>query len=620
MTVPTETNLEAALDLVERGFFVFPLDESKRPYKGTNGVLDATDNPLTIMDMWHEHPEAWPACDPGRSGHFVLDVDDKGDKRGSWTLQSLIDELGGRVAPEPFMITQTPSGGYHWWFEQPHDRRIGNTVQRIGPGLDTRGNRGYVVMPCPGNAYQERHYDAHNPAPAPAWLIERAFALRDKREAIADLPDDPRYKDLFKRFLLAHEPVAEGGGADMATFNAIARGRDWGIGKDTNIELMMEMFPMSPKDRDYIELKAENVYKYAQNEAGADVIPPPEVLYGDLGILAVPVPEERQIKFKLMTETEQRAMTPPEWNVVNWIPRKGTTLIYGSYGSYKSFIGLELGMCTATGVPFYQNAVKHPGPVIFCAGEGAHGVGTQRAPAWREARGDYPGDFYLTPHVPHANPEACQQFIQDVLAQNVRPVMVLLDTAARMMVGLDENNQKDASYFVEACSTISRALDCQVVAIHHAGKNIENGSRGSTAIPAGFDTVIALEKIEELYVEMKIDRQKDFEPAKPIRLRGGKVLEGVVFEPSDARPGSAQYHESGIEKETIACLMRLQDGETITTATLAEMVRSELNWDENSLQPITTELNDLAREKLSSWCRLSRTRRVWMKAPALSLD
>lgn len=53
-------------------------------------------------------------------------------------------------------MTHTASGGLHLHFE-PGDHGIRNTAgangRGIGPGLDWRGDGGFVILPSPGSGY-----------------------------------------------------------------------------------------------------------------------------------------------------------------------------------------------------------------------------------------------------------------------------------------------------------------------------------------------------------------------------------------------------------------------------------------------------------------------------------
>jgi hypothetical protein len=73
---------------------------------------------------------------------------------------------------------------------------------------------------------------------------------------------------------------------------------------------------------------------------------------------------------------------------------------------------------------------------------------------------------------------------------------VALDTLARAMKGADENTAKDMTTFVDNCASLTEALDCLVVGVHHAGKDVAKGSRGSNALDGAVDVMWSVEKGE----------------------------------------------------------------------------------------------------------------------------
>jgi RecA-family ATPase len=75
----------------------------------------------------------------------------------------------------------------------------------------------------------------------------------------------------------------------------------------------------------------------------------------------------------------------PSWLVKGLIETDSFGCLYGDPVAGKSFIGIELSSCIATGTPFYGLAVKK-GPVIYLAGEGQAGL-ARRFHAWDIARG-----------------------------------------------------------------------------------------------------------------------------------------------------------------------------------------------------------------------------------------
>jgi hypothetical protein len=169
------STLAEALAYAARGWPVFPIRPgTKEPYGGTHGHLDATTGGDQIRAWWQRWPSAEVGIATGASGLFVLDVDP--DKGGDGSLAALLASWG----PLPATLTaSTPRGGRHLYFAGSGP----STQRRIGPGLDTRGQGGYVVAPpAPG-----RHWTIDiPPAPVPPWLLEALTESNDEGPKFAD--------------------------------------------------------------------------------------------------------------------------------------------------------------------------------------------------------------------------------------------------------------------------------------------------------------------------------------------------------------------------------------------------------------------------------------------------
>src|SRR5262249_34384873 len=91
----------------------------------------------------------------------------------------------------PTLTSITPRGGKHMFFAWDPNVDIRNSESKIGPGIDVRGNGGYVCLPpsrsANGGAYQ---WDPGSPrtfAPAPSWLVMLAKAKKISAYAKAAL-------------------------------------------------------------------------------------------------------------------------------------------------------------------------------------------------------------------------------------------------------------------------------------------------------------------------------------------------------------------------------------------------------------------------------------------------
>ena len=104
------------------------------------------------------------------SAFFALDID---GREGRATLAELVRKHG----PLPKTITVITPHGEHRLFKSP-GYPIPNSVGRLGPGIDVRGDGGYIVGPgsrTPDGTY--RYADGRGPedveiAPAPPWLLK----------------------------------------------------------------------------------------------------------------------------------------------------------------------------------------------------------------------------------------------------------------------------------------------------------------------------------------------------------------------------------------------------------------------------------------------------------------
>jgi hypothetical protein len=163
-----------------RGYAVFPCRQDKKPFPGSHGFQDASNDPAVIAKLWERWPGELVAIATGAvSGFDVLDLDPKHPSAGAWWRANQ-----PRI---PSTTTyKTRSGGLHLCFQ--HASGLRNSTGRDGgtlpPGCDVRADGGYVVswfaagFPCLD----------HSPiAPWPQWLVERLL-----RPEPTTTPPEPR--------------------------------------------------------------------------------------------------------------------------------------------------------------------------------------------------------------------------------------------------------------------------------------------------------------------------------------------------------------------------------------------------------------------------------------------
>lgn len=157
-----------------------PRDAGKHP-RTRNGLLDASDDEARVRAWWKEWPTAnvglRTGADAGAPGFWVLDVD---PKNGGLESLAAVEAEHGPIPAGARVVTG--GGGWHYYFHLDGGESI---PTRIGlrPGLDVRGDGGYVVAPpslhAAGRPYAWELGCTPAYAPrAPEWLLALVRAKR----------------------------------------------------------------------------------------------------------------------------------------------------------------------------------------------------------------------------------------------------------------------------------------------------------------------------------------------------------------------------------------------------------------------------------------------------------
>jgi len=172
-----------AVAYADKGWDSFPCKQKdKTPLVRWADV--ATKEKNMLVGWWDSTPLAniGIACGK-RSGIVVLDIDR--DHDGFFSLADLILEHG-QLPQTP--TVKTGNGGEHVYFKHP-GIEIRNSAGKLGPGLDIRGDGGYVVAPPSvhpnGNVYEWTVKPSEVPlAEMPKWMIELLQAKTPEQEEV----------------------------------------------------------------------------------------------------------------------------------------------------------------------------------------------------------------------------------------------------------------------------------------------------------------------------------------------------------------------------------------------------------------------------------------------------
>lgn len=196
---PLLPHLDIALGYAARGWAVFPLYEptptgcscvradcgkpGKHP-RTPDGLTSATRDPETIRGWWQRWPKASIGLATGRvSGVVVVDVD---PKDGGADRLDVMEQTHGSLTGT--LTAWTGGGGVHLFFQCPAEGfpcSVGKNGGPLGPGLDVRGDGGYVVA-APSLHASGKHYEwpddaaVLEPQPLPEWVLRLEA---DRKEA-----------------------------------------------------------------------------------------------------------------------------------------------------------------------------------------------------------------------------------------------------------------------------------------------------------------------------------------------------------------------------------------------------------------------------------------------------
>ena len=166
------SNLDAALAYARKGYPVFPCSENtKIPFKNTNGSKDATTDFDKITEWWSKFPNANIAMLTGSiSGLYVVDIDVPAS------------ELMPRL-PQTW-TARTRNGGWHFVYRctQALPNTAKNAKNALASDTDTRGEGGYIIVwPSTMDGKGWTWTNEIDPVPLPDWIVEK---VRPKAQSL----------------------------------------------------------------------------------------------------------------------------------------------------------------------------------------------------------------------------------------------------------------------------------------------------------------------------------------------------------------------------------------------------------------------------------------------------
>jgi len=463
--------LSAALAWAARGFRVFPLTANGTKPVWAGWTETATTDPATIRAWWEGTDYNIGTL---TNGMFVPDLDMKNGKDGvaAWiALHGGFDTL----------TVRTKSGGYHLYYSGAD---VANSVGEVGDGIDVRSHNGYVV--APGSIVDGIPYEVvidQAMAPAPPAIVAMCKPPGARAEH-ADIPlgdlDRPADIEAAKAIISATKPEAEGG-RDAALFKLLCRVRDCGVSEDVarNLDELARWAaacspPLGPGE---VQKVLTNAYQYGQNRIGVRSV---EAMFGKVNIPPLPPePSPQEVQAAQAARSGLRLLTvddcadaPPRDYVIKGMLAPGqVACIFGQPGEGKSVLAPHLAYAVAQGRRVFGQRTTQ-GAVLYVAAEDEAGM-VQRVRALRERHGKAPNFRLVTGISALVGATDAQTDDMAALLQHVeehRPSLIVVDTLAASISGLDENAAKDMDRIVKAMRGLTR-FGAAVVIVHHSPKS-----------------------------------------------------------------------------------------------------------------------------------------------------
>ena len=567
--------LEAALTYARAGLKIYPVDirglkpdGKKDVYVPVPWKARSSDDLHQVRHWWaDEFPGYGIGVDMEKSRLAVADADVKDGVDGIARLEAEVLRRDGWSA-----VSRTPSDGVHVWYRDP-DGRMGSGANIFGTkeapsGVDGRGVGGTIFMPptfVPGYGqytWPDGIPDFESLPDVPAKLVAACPPGGKAKSTQYDAPEYAAVRSAAQGpFMTSTQGAAASGThADRTMTIEQAQARLmplWETVRDTRspnglwqavaafaraaahyqcfwdraaIERMV-LHAYAEGGHGYTELDSGDVRAISSAYAmqaqaralgdlddGWEAVPEPATLEQAIAETAA-TPEGLDAVEALLAEMKKPAelvdRPPQPYLVKSLLNLNSVSWLIGAPGSRKSFVALDMAGHVARGLP-WQGLKVRQGRVVLIVAEGAGGIGG-RMKAWELEHGPMGEEvFVLLRPIQTSNAAAWAVLVE--ACRRIGPALVVVDTQARVTVGMEENSAKDMGVFVDAVSAIQRVTGACVMPIHHTGRN-GGDARGSSALDGAQDTELkVVANTEPLRGELRVEKQKDLAEREPIKL------------------------------------------------------------------------------------------------------
>lgn len=275
---------------------------------------------------------------------------------------------------------------------------------------------------------------------------------------------------------------------------------------------------------------------------------------------AAPAPIDFSGKFPARQVGTLDCLPKAQWLIKGVLPStRDPIILFGASGSGKSFVALDAVLAIARGVDWRGHRVRQ-GRACYIAAEGGAGIG-KRVRAYCDW---YSLDINALPiDVVTAAPNILDQ--EDV-AELVKTLatfgpydVVVVDTFAQVTPGANENAGEDMGRALANIKAIQEATSSTVIVVHHAGKDLQRGSRGWSGLKAAAEAQIEILRDEDSGLrQIHVEKMKDGEDGARYAFKletlqigideDGDAITSCVALPADLPPREELADRKGVKR------------------------------------------------------------------------
>ena len=466
---------------------------------GDHGASDPMTNPELVSAQWDKYPNANIGIVAGASNLCIVDLDSQAAQDHFYDIIDVDTAATLNATP----ISKTGKG-WHIIFADPSGDYRPSVGRDNDKGIDIRAGVSYIVAPPSQHKNGSTYEWISNAPPTQAplvtpWLHDYITTRGPKKEDT----------------ILTDDTIIESGSRNQMLFELGYSMRRKGFTKEAIEAALLSMNATRVKPPLSL-YEIENIAKSCASYEPQDVpLLMPTVSLDEL------VEEKKasgEPRYRFLTENEIAQLPPVDYIIDKLVPRGGYGITYGRRGSYKTFDTLDLALSLSTGIQ-YHGLDTHPqsGIIAYIMSEGSASL-NKRVNAWKQAHAidDIPGFYALPTSVPLPDTTARADLAIAIDALPATPDLIVIDTLARSIPGLDENKSQDMTTFIGIIDELrERYTGCAILAVHHAGWNATH-ERGSTVVGDAADWIMSLSKNPETEkVTCKVEKVKDEEIPPP---------------------------------------------------------------------------------------------------------